>query len=72
LRDALIVQADATHSHEAHDGNICFCEFSQNKLFRRFNLPARIDVNHVAASLEKGILQITAWKAAKQVTAAAA
>lgn len=72
MRDALIVQGDVTHSHDRHSGDICFCEFSQGKLFRRFNLPVRIDINGVAASLEKGILQITAPKAARQMTAAAA
>jgi HSP20 family molecular chaperone IbpA len=72
LRDALVVQADATHTHEGHNGNVCFCEFSQNKVFRRINLPASIDVDKVSASLDKGILLVTAPKAAKQVAAAAA
>ena len=72
LRDALVIQADVTHTHEDHNGNVCFCEFSQNKVFRRINLPTSIDVDHASASLEKGILLVTAPKAAKQVAAAAA
>ena len=62
LPDALDVQADATHSHEQGDG-IHFCEFSQEKLFRRIGLPAAIDVDNVSASVDNGILRITAQKA---------
>jgi|SRR5579864_2888051 len=63
--EALIVQANASHSHAGADGEIRFCEFSEDKLCRQFGLPSRIDVNTVSASLDKGILQIVAAKAAK-------
>lgn len=70
--DALFIQADETHSHEGKSGDVCFCEFSEKKLFRRLDLPASIDVDKVTASLDKGILEITAPKAtAKQMTAGA-
>jgi len=70
--DALVIQADATHTHEKKNGNVCFCEFSEKQLFRRLDLPASIDVDKVKASLDKGILEVTAPKAAtKQMTAGA-
>ena len=70
--DALIIQAEATHTHEGKSGNVCFCEFSGKKLFRRLPLPASADVERVTASMDKGILQVTAPKATqKQMTAGA-
>ena len=72
MPDALIIQADTTHTHEGKNGNVCFCEFSGKNLFRRIELPASIDVDKVTASVEKGILEVTAPKATtKQMTAAA-
>jgi len=63
--ETLIVQANASHSHSGADGEIRFCEFSEDKLCRQFGLPSPIDVNTVSASLDKGILHIVAAKAAK-------
>jgi len=72
LPDALVIQANATHTHEGKSGNVCFCEFSGKQLFRRLELPASVDVDKVTASADNGILQITAPKAtAKQMTVAA-
>jgi HSP20 family protein len=72
MPDALIIQADATHTHEGKGGNVCFCEFSGKKLFRRLQLPASVDVDKVTASVDKGILQVTAPQAAaKEMTAGA-
>jgi HSP20 family molecular chaperone IbpA len=72
MPDALVIQADATHTHEGNSDNVCFCEFSEKKLFRRLDLPAPVDVDKVTASVDKGILQVTAPKATtKQMTAGA-
>lgn len=72
LPDALVIQAEATHTHEGQSGDVCFCEFSGKKLFRRLALPASVDVDKVSASLDKGVLQVTAPKTtARQLTAAA-
>jgi HSP20 family protein len=70
LPDALVVEADSSHSHEGRNGDVCFCEFSDKQLFRRMTLPGRIDVDHVSASLEKGILRINAPKATQTAVAA--
>jgi HSP20 family protein len=71
--DALIVEAEKTHSHDAEQGNVRLCEFSSKKLFRRLDLPSAINVEQVKASLENGILQVTAPKATQpqQMTATA-
>ena len=71
--NALIVQAESTHTHEGKEGAVCLCEFSGKKMFRRLDLPSEIDVNKVTASLDKGILEIDAPKAAhaKSLPAAA-
>ena len=62
LPDALIVRAENAHHHESTEGNVRFCEFGEKSLFRRFDLPAPIDVDKVTTSLQKGILKVTATK----------
>lgn len=72
LPDALLVQADSTHTHDTKNGDVRFCEFSEKNVYRRLDLPATVNIDKVTASLEKGILQVVAPKAAaKQATAAA-
>ena len=72
MPDALVIQADAAHTHEGKSGSVCFCDFSAKRLFRRLPLPASIDVDKVTASVDKGILEVTAPKATpKQMTAGA-
>jgi HSP20 family molecular chaperone IbpA len=66
LPDALIVQGSAVHTHEHSDGDVRFCEFDQRTLFRRFDLPERINVDQVTANLDKGVLQLTARKSVQQ------
>ena len=72
MPDAVVIQADCTHTHEGTSGNVRFCEFSDKKLFRRLDLPASIDVDKVSASLDKGILQVIAPKASKKQIAVGA
>jgi len=69
---ALIIQAESSHKHDGKEGEVCFCEFSEKKLFRRLDLWSEIDVDRVAASLDKGVLEVTAQKAAQQEMKAAA
>jgi HSP20 family molecular chaperone IbpA len=62
LPDALIVKGLATHHHDESEGGVQFCEFDQKAMFRRLDLPESIDIDKVTAELEKGILQVTAFK----------
>jgi HSP20 family protein len=72
--EALIVEAENTHSHNGRKDGVLLCEFSGKRLFRRLELPAPIDVDKVTAALDQGILLVHAPKAAqsKQVKSAAA
>jgi len=65
LPDALIVRAENTHHHEGTEGDVRFCEFGEKTLFRRFDLPAPIDVDKVTTNLQKGILKVSAVKEQK-------
>jgi HSP20 family protein len=64
LPDAIIVQGETSHKEEKKEEKVHFSEFTGKKLFRRFGMPAGIDVDQVRATLENGVLQITAAKVA--------
>ncbi|HXP88862.1 MAG TPA: Hsp20 family protein [Bryobacteraceae bacterium] len=70
---ALIIEAEKTHTHDAKEGDVRFCEFSDKKLLRRIELPTDIDIDKVTASLDNGMLRVNAPKAAqsKQLSASA-
>ncbi len=57
------MRAEVAHRRDHDEGTVRFSEFSENKLFRRFDLPAKIDVGKVTATVDKGMLHITAAKA---------
>lgn len=63
LPDALIVEGDATHQHRDTTGTIHLCEFGERRVFRQIPLPKPVDVNHVSATLEKGLLKVRVAKA---------
>jgi HSP20 family protein len=75
LPDAIVIQAEATHKEEKKEGKVHYSEFRNKNLFRRFEMPGGIDVEQVKASLDKGMLDITAPKralpAAKKIALAA-
>jgi len=64
LPDAVIVAAESSHKHEETNANVHLCEFGEKNLYRRLDLPNRINVDRVTASLDDGMLRITAQKAA--------
>lgn len=59
---SLLILGTEMHRHGSLEARLQFCEFGQ-RLFRRFDLPARIDPATVSATLDKGILEIVAGKA---------
>lgn len=65
LPDALIVRANNIQEHEQTEGKGQAWEFGGKILFRRFELPTTIDVDKVTATLNKGLLKLTAPKAQK-------
>ena len=56
---SLLIQATETHQHDGLQDRLHFCEFGQ-QLFRRFDLPARVDPDNVSATWDKGIVEIVA------------
>ncbi len=73
--DAVTVRAESAHKHEENNGDVYFCEFGEKTLFRKFDLPAPIDVDSLTACPERGVLQVSAAKAvsaADNATATAA
>jgi HSP20 family molecular chaperone IbpA len=66
MPEALVIQAVATDTQHADRADICFCEFFGKTVFRRVELPARIEVDEVSASLEQGILDVIAPRTAQR------
>jgi len=66
LPDALVVKGSTTHKHDEIEKDLQFCEFDQRTLFRRFDLPERIDVDRVTANLDNGMLHVTATKSRQE------
>ncbi len=64
--EALIVKASASHNHEKKEENVHFCEFDEKTLYRRFDLPHRIAIDNVTASLDNGILELLAPKTTEE------
>jgi HSP20 family molecular chaperone IbpA len=64
---ALAVLATETHKHYGLQARLQFCEFGQ-RLFRLFELAARIDPKKVTATLERGILDVVATKSRRPAT----
>ena len=71
LPDSLVVRGQNAHTHQQKDGKVQFCEFGEKRVFRRFDLPAPIDTDHVNASLDKGLLTLTVPKANRAAKATA-
>jgi HSP20 family molecular chaperone IbpA len=61
----IVVKAEVTHTGEKKEGNYHFSEFAERTLFRRIDLPEPIDLDKINATLDKGLLLLTAEKAAK-------
>jgi len=56
---SLLIQGAETHQHDGLEERLHFCEFGQ-RLFRCFDLPARVDPDNVSATWDKGIVEIVA------------
>ena len=56
---SLLIQGTEVHQHDGLEDRLHFCEFGQ-RLFRRFDFPARVDPSKVSATLDKGIVEIVA------------
>jgi len=65
LPGTIIVDGDLTTTSEQRDHKVCFSEFTDRKLVRRLDLPQEVETHTAKATLENGLLQITARKAVR-------
>lgn len=61
----IIVKADHESEEESEDEIKRFSEFRSNRVYRRFELPARIRTDKVEAKFKNGLLKIEAEKLAE-------
>jgi len=67
----IIVHAESKHEKKTEEEHVVWSEFRSNDVYRRFGLPAAIDVDKTTATLENGMLHIVASKTAAAPAAAA-
>jgi HSP20 family molecular chaperone IbpA len=60
----IVVHAATKHEKKTEEGKVLWTEFGSNDVYRRFETPNPIDVDKATATLDKGLLKITAPKAA--------
>ena len=64
-RSEIIVHAKVETKKKTEEEKSLWTEFRSNDVYRRFELPEAIDVEKITASLDKGMLHITAAKMPK-------
>ena len=60
----IIVHAQTESEKKTEESNVVWTAFGSKDVYRRFGIPRPIDVDKTRATLDKGILRITAVKAA--------
>jgi len=63
--DELIIHAAASQEKRSDKGNVLWSEFSSSDVYRRIPAPTPLNTDGIAATLEKGVLRITAQKTAE-------
>ncbi len=66
LPSCIIVEGTVEEKKETREDKVLFSDFSKRKLFRKFELAAKIDTSAVQATLDNGVLRIWARKAAAE------
>jgi len=61
----VVVHAATKEEKKTQKGKVLWTEFGSNDVYRRFEIPNRINVNKVTATLQDGILRISAPETAK-------
>ncbi len=62
LPEAIFIEAESERKQEKTEGEIRLSELASRKVYRRIDLPAPIDVEKTAATLENGVLVLEAVK----------
>lgn len=72
LPDRVIVEGESDHRHNHTHGTVHVCELTERRAFRQIPLPKAVDVEHVSATLDKGLLHVRAAIAEKHTSKRAA
>jgi HSP20 family molecular chaperone IbpA len=59
----LVIRGETSERNNGKKGKTRFSEFSEKKMFRRYGLPARVDVDRISADIKDGMLTIDMPKA---------
>lgn len=59
----IVVYAETKLKEKIELANVLWTEFALNDIYRKFEMPQRIDADMTEATLDKGVLRITAKKA---------
>lgn len=59
----ILIHAETKQEKKAAEGKVIWTEFGSNNVYRRFDLPQPIDVSKATATLERGLLRVSAAKA---------
>lgn len=60
----ILVHAKLSRGEQPDRPRVIWSEFGKNDVYRRFEMPHPVDVDHLAATLNRGILKVVAVKAA--------
>jgi len=60
----ILIRAKLSHGAKPDEPKVVWSEFGKNDVYRRFEMPQSIDVEHLTATLDRGILKVVAVKAA--------
>jgi len=63
--DELIIHASASSEKKSNKENVLWSEFSSSDVYRRIPAPTALNPDGITAALDKGVLLITAQKAAE-------
>lgn len=63
--DELIIHAVTSEEKKSDKGNVLWSEFSSSDVYRRIPAPTPLNTDGITATLEKGLLRITAQKTAE-------
>ena len=59
----LVIRGETSQRNSGTKGKARFSDFSEKRLFRRYGLPARVDVDKISAEVKDGMLMIEMPKA---------
>lgn len=59
----IIVRASSSHETKTEKGDVLWTEFASNDVYRHLPIPKPIDLDKTTATMDKGLLRVTAPKA---------